>query len=170
MDSPLFLRYRPVVSVVEQRSELKSNHVWAGYLETVLAALRKRKGKPEDSRCRDYVVPAECFYQAPFAEYMRYISDGVKFEVALQGDYVRAPVSLELYWFARVLKVAGYFLLLQYEGMDPDRDDQYDFWVNIASADLKPVGKFSHLATERRIFRPLPSVSFPDTERLFYKT
>lgn len=42
-------------------------------------------------------------------------------------------------------QVAGYRLLLRYEGMDEIGDNAYDFWVNIGSEDIRPVGKLRYI-------------------------
>lgn len=75
MPQPKFVRYRSVVSVIDRKS-VEESYSWEAYLEKILVKL----DRPDkfDCRCTDYVVPAQCFYQAPFAEYMKYIDSSVK--------------------------------------------------------------------------------------------
>ncbi|MCP9260738.1 Mbt repeat protein [Dirofilaria immitis] len=147
MSSTKFVRYRPIVPVIDQEP-IEDSYCWDAYLEKILVKL----DRPGDvnARCPTYVVPVECFYQAPFAEYMKYIDTSVKIEVALYNDYDYNSEPIKLYWFARVMKVAGYRLLLRYEGMDEVGDNVYDFWVNIGSKDIRPVALVPPEAIHRR--------------------
>uniref|UniRef100_A0A915PQE6 BAH domain-containing protein n=1 Tax=Setaria digitata TaxID=48799 RepID=A0A915PQE6_9BILA len=151
MASAKFVRYRPVVPVVDQKP-VEGSYCWDEFLEKLLIKL-DRSGSV-NSRCPTDVVPVECFYQAPFAEYMKYIDTSVKIEVALFGDYDCNSEPIKLYWFARVMKVAGYRLLLRYEGMDEVGDNAYDFWVSIGSSDIRPVGYCAEKAETRALVPP----------------
>uniref|UniRef100_A0A1I7VZ48 Scm-like with four MBT domains protein 2 n=1 Tax=Loa loa TaxID=7209 RepID=A0A1I7VZ48_LOALO len=146
-----FIRYRSLIPVVDQES-IKDSYCWNAFLEEILVKL-DRCGDV-NSRCPAYVVPVEYFYQAPFAEYMKYIDTSVKIEVALYGDYGYNSKSMKLYWFARVMKVAGYRLLLRYEGMDEIGDNAYDFWVNIGSEDIRPIGYCAEKTETRALVPP----------------
>ncbi|VDM19934.1 unnamed protein product [Wuchereria bancrofti] len=154
MMSSEFVRYRSIVPVVSQEA-VEGSYCWDTFLEKVLAKL-DRSGDV-NSRCPAYVVPVEYFYQAQFAEYMKYIDTSVKIEVALYGDYGYNAGPVKLYWFARVMKVAGYRLLLRYEGMDEVGDNAHDFWVNISSEDIRPVGYCAE-KTETRALVPPESI------------
>lgn len=70
-----FVRYRSIIPVVERES-VPGSYCWHGFLEKILVKL-DRAGDV-NSRCPAYVVPVECFYQAPFSEYMKYIDTSVK--------------------------------------------------------------------------------------------
>ncbi|VDN43750.1 unnamed protein product, partial [Gongylonema pulchrum] len=131
------LRYRPVLSSVGCKS-VEGSYSWFSYLETMLFDMKSNGYSDFD--CEKYAVPVKRFHQAPFAEYMRYLDNNFEVEVALMSDYDYDILPLKLYWFARVVKVAGYRLLLRYEGMDRESDDTFDFWVSIGSRDFKPLG------------------------------
>lgn len=75
MLSSKFVRYRSIIPVVD-REPIESSYCWDAFLEKLLAKL-DRSGDV-NSRCPAYVIPVECFYQAPFAEYMKYIDTSVK--------------------------------------------------------------------------------------------
>ncbi|VDM98487.1 unnamed protein product [Thelazia callipaeda] len=120
-------RYRPVVPVVSREVVLNS-YSWEAYIEKILKNLNEKNDIA--AHCPAYFVPVHYFYQAPFAEYMQYIDRSVKVEVTLYGDYNHNSDFLKLYWFARVMRVRMY----------GKECEQSDFWVNIGSKDIKPVG------------------------------
>ncbi|KAL3986200.1 mbt repeat family protein [Acanthocheilonema viteae] len=134
---PRIVRHRSVVPAVH-REQVKGSYSWGTFLGNLLRTLN-RSGDVR-LRCPDTVVPVESFHEASLVEYMRSIDTSVKVEVALLGDYGYRHETLKLYWFARVLKILGYRILLRYEGMDEKDDNIYDFWVNISSQDIKPIG------------------------------
>lgn len=80
------------------------------------------------------------FKFAPIADvWDALVSVGLKVEVK-NTDHVspntRNPP--EVYWIASVVKIAGYFVLLRYEGFN--NDSSKDFWVNIFTTQVHPVG------------------------------
>ncbi|CAG9529964.1 unnamed protein product [Cercopithifilaria johnstoni] len=135
--APRLVRYRSVIPAVDQE-RIKGNYSWGTFLGGLLRTL-SRSGDVR-SRCPEYIVPVESFHEAPLIEYMKDIDTNVEFEVALLDDYGFKSGPIKLYWFARVVKIMGYRLLLRFEGMDEKGDNTYDFWVNISSQDLKPIG------------------------------
>lgn len=86
-------------------------------------------------------------------------------------DETFSDKSREVYWIATVIKVlcisgssslnptfiqiCGYRLLVRYEGRDKEGDEQADFWVNLASDELKHVGyryiRLSHTRITDRV-------------------
>ncbi|XP_036387908.1 scm-like with four MBT domains protein 1 isoform X2 [Megalops cyprinoides] len=59
------------------------------------------------------------------------LSPGMKLEVSVKGD----P---EAFWVATIITTCGQLLLLRYEGYLDDR--RADFWCDIMTADLHPIG------------------------------
>ncbi|XP_068951584.1 scm-like with four MBT domains protein 1 [Petaurus breviceps papuanus] len=56
---------------------------------------------------------------------------GMKLEVAVKSDH-------ETYWVATIITTCGQLLLLRYDGYGEDR--KADFWCDIRTADLHPIG------------------------------
>ena len=80
------------------------------------------------------------FKHCPLADvWDNIISLGLKVEV--KNNDISLPknseVKQEFYWIASVIEVTGYFILLRYEGFD---DSSNDFWVNIFTNQVHPVG------------------------------
>ncbi|VDK78801.1 unnamed protein product [Litomosoides sigmodontis] len=149
--SPRLVRCRSIVPAI-YREQIKCNYSWGTFLGNLLRLLNRSGGVR--SRCPDFVVSVESFHKAPLIEYMKCVNEDMKFEVALLGDYGCKSQPLKLYWFARVVKVVGYRLLLRYEGMDQDGDSTYDFWVNISSQDIKPIGYCARNVATRALVPP----------------
>lgn len=64
----------------------------------------------------------------------------VKVEVEItntDGQHVKNG-DAKAYWPATVLKLMGYEALLRFEGFGDD--DCQDFWINIATGDVHPIG------------------------------
>uniref|UniRef100_A0A1Q3FU29 Putative polycomb group protein scm/l3mbt tumor-supressor in n=2 Tax=Culex tarsalis TaxID=7177 RepID=A0A1Q3FU29_CULTA len=89
-----------------------------------------------------FAAPVTCFRHAPGYEMWPNVVIGMKVEVentdcdpqqsALIGG---APHS---FWVATVLRICGFKALLRYEGFDTDSSK--DFWVNLCSSEVHPVG------------------------------
>ncbi|XP_069807599.1 MBT domain-containing protein 1 isoform X1 [Dendropsophus ebraccatus] len=79
-------------------------------------------------------APVTCFKHAPIGTCWGDISEGVRVEV-LNTDN---NLSQKVFWIAVVVKLAGYNALLRYEGFE--NDASLDFWCNICSSDVHPVG------------------------------
>ncbi|KAI1286669.1 MBT domain-containing protein 1 [Halotydeus destructor] len=96
------------------------------------------------------------FKYAPMAEMWDAImSNGLKVEVK-NTDFdvsVNSKLPQDVYWIAIVVKVAGYFVLLRYEGFA--NDSSKDFWVNIFTTEVYPVG---WCASQGKVLIPPKSV------------
>lgn len=89
-----------------------------------------------------FAAPVTCFRHAPGYDMWPNVVIGMKVEVentdcdpqqsALIGG---APHS---FWVATVLRICGFKALLRYEGFDTDSSK--DFWVNLCSSEVHPVG------------------------------
>lgn len=88
-----------------------------------------------------FAAPVTCFKHAPGFDMWANIGIGMKVEVEntdcdtqgmQQGSF---PHS---FWVATVLRLCGYKALLRYEGFDSD--SSHDFWVNLCSSEVHPVG------------------------------
>lgn len=88
------------------------------------------------------------FKHCPLAEvWSNFVNIGLKVEVKNKDVAIsrqsnvntKGPkVKQDYYWIASVVSVAGYFVRLRFEGFDSD--DSYDFWLNISSNQIHPVG------------------------------
>ncbi|XP_070552732.1 MBT domain-containing protein 1-like [Ptychodera flava] len=75
-----------------------------------------------------------CFKHSPMADNWEDIAVGMKVEV-LNTD---CDLSSNVFWIAQVVKIAGYKVLLRYEGFG--NDSSHDFWSNLLKLDVHPVG------------------------------
>lgn len=71
------------------------------------------------------------------------VTIGLKVEVKNTDTDPSSPLMIgmtsgESYWIASVTKICGYFIQLRYEGFG--NDDSKDFWVNIYTQNIHPVG------------------------------
>lgn len=88
-----------------------------------------------------FAAPVNCFGHAPGYDMWTNIGVNMKVEVEntdcdIQGlQQVLMPHS---FWVATVLRLCGYKALLRYEGFD--NDSSHDFWVNLCSSEVHPVG------------------------------
>lgn len=60
------------------------------------------------------------------------LTPGMKLEVPVRGEPDGA------YWVATIITTCGQLLLLRYEGYHDDR--RADFWCDVMTADLHPIG------------------------------
>ncbi|XP_040186703.1 MBT domain-containing protein 1 isoform X3 [Rana temporaria] len=79
-------------------------------------------------------APVSCFRHAPMGNCWGDIAEGVRVEV-LNTDQ---NLTTKVFWIAVIVKLAGYNVLLRYEGFE--NDVTMDFWCNICSNDVHPVG------------------------------
>ncbi|XP_018417285.1 PREDICTED: MBT domain-containing protein 1 isoform X2 [Nanorana parkeri] len=79
-------------------------------------------------------APVTCFKHAPMGNCWGDIAEGVRVEV-LNTDQ---NLTTKVFWIAGIVKLAGYNALLRYEGFE--NDTSLDFWYNICSNDVHPVG------------------------------
>uniref|UniRef100_A0A3B3ZHG5 Uncharacterized protein n=1 Tax=Periophthalmus magnuspinnatus TaxID=409849 RepID=A0A3B3ZHG5_9GOBI len=62
------------------------------------------------------------------------VTVGTKVEVL----NTNAVLPSKVYWIATVIQIAGYRVLLRYEGFE--HDSTYDFWSSLVSGELHPIG------------------------------
>uniref|UniRef100_A0A8D0C9W2 Lethal(3)malignant brain tumor-like protein 2 n=1 Tax=Salvator merianae TaxID=96440 RepID=A0A8D0C9W2_SALMN len=79
-------------------------------------------------------APVSCFKHVPLYDQWEDVMKGIKVEV-LNSD---AVLPSRVYWIASVIKIAGYKVLLRYEGFESD--NSHDFWVNMGTVDVHPIG------------------------------
>ncbi|GAB6027137.1 MBT domain-containing protein 1, variant 2 [Chamberlinius hualienensis] len=77
------------------------------------------------------------FKHAPLSDCWDHIIKGMKVEVENRDDGFR-DLFPQTYWVATVMAVAGYKVLLRYEGFGSD--DSEDFWLNLCKQHVQPVG------------------------------
>lgn len=75
-------------------------------------------------------APHPCFKHVEVS-FFNGFSPGMKLEVANKQNK-------QTYWVATLISTCGTLLLLRYDGSGDDR--KYDFWADISSADLHPIG------------------------------
>ncbi|XP_054441393.1 MBT domain-containing protein 1 isoform X1 [Pteronotus mesoamericanus] len=79
-------------------------------------------------------APVTCFKHAPMGTCWGDISENVRVEV----PNTDCSLPTKVFWIAGIVKLAGYNALLRYEGFE--NDSTLDFWCNICSSDIHPVG------------------------------
>ncbi|XP_037042262.1 polycomb protein Sfmbt isoform X3 [Bradysia coprophila] len=81
-----------------------------------------------------------CFPHAPGYDMWSNIGIGMKVEVENTDCDNKGMQGLTPYsfWVATVYRICGYKALLRYEGYDDD--DSHDFWINLCSSEVHPVG------------------------------
>uniref|UniRef100_G1PVQ8 Mbt domain containing 1 n=1 Tax=Myotis lucifugus TaxID=59463 RepID=G1PVQ8_MYOLU len=79
-------------------------------------------------------APVTCFKHAPMGTCWGDISENVRVEV----PNTDCSLPTKVFWIAGIVKLAGYNALLRYEGFE--NDSALDFWCNICSSDIRPVG------------------------------
>ncbi|KAF4524651.1 hypothetical protein B566_EDAN013760 [Ephemera danica] len=83
-------------------------------------------------------APVTCFRHAPLADSWDNVIVGMKVEVENTDCEHFSEDFPDSFWVATVLRIAGYKALLRYEGFG--QDTAKDFWVNLCSAVVHPVG------------------------------
>lgn len=86
-------------------------------------------------------APVTCFKHAPGYEVWLNIGIGMKVEVEntdCDNNEDATGFIPHSFWVGTVLKICGYKALIRYEGFD--RDPSHDFWVNLCTAEVHPVG------------------------------
>ncbi|XP_066521367.1 lethal(3)malignant brain tumor-like protein 2 isoform X2 [Hoplias malabaricus] len=79
-------------------------------------------------------APVSCFRHVPLCAQWEDIELGVKVEV----QNAHSALLTKVYWIATIIQLTGYRALLRYEGFEDD--DSYDFWCNLGSAEVHPIG------------------------------
>uniref|UniRef100_A0A3B1IU18 L3MBTL histone methyl-lysine binding protein 2 n=1 Tax=Astyanax mexicanus TaxID=7994 RepID=A0A3B1IU18_ASTMX len=98
--------------------DVSSGFDWGGYL--------KKHGY--------LAAPVSCFRHVPLCAQWEDIEVGLQVEVL----NIHTTVMSKVYWIATIIRLAGYKALLRYEGFGDDAS--YDFWCNLGSAEVHPVG------------------------------
>nr|XP_049466462.1 polycomb protein Sfmbt isoform X4 [Anopheles coluzzii] len=109
-----------------------------------------------------YAAPVTCFKHAPGYEMWPNVVIGMKVEVEnTDCDVQQALIGgmPHSFWVATVLRICGYKALLRYEGFDADSSK--DFWVNLCSAEVHPVG---WCATRGKPLIPPKSIEKPSPD------
>ncbi|KAL6094461.1 l3mbtl2 [Pungitius sinensis] len=79
-------------------------------------------------------APVSCFRHVPLCAQWDDITLGMKVEVL----NTNAVLPSKVYWIASVIQIAGYKVLLRYEGFE--HDSSRDFWCSIFSGEVNPIG------------------------------
>uniref|UniRef100_A0A182K7K0 FCS-type domain-containing protein n=1 Tax=Anopheles christyi TaxID=43041 RepID=A0A182K7K0_9DIPT len=109
-----------------------------------------------------YAAPVTCFKHAPGYDMWPNVVIGMKVEVEnTDCDVQQALIGgmPHSFWVATVLRICGYKALLRYEGFDADPSK--DFWVNLCSAEVHPVG---WCATRGKPLIPPKSIEKPSPD------
>uniref|UniRef100_A0A182T321 FCS-type domain-containing protein n=1 Tax=Anopheles maculatus TaxID=74869 RepID=A0A182T321_9DIPT len=109
-----------------------------------------------------YAAPVTCFKHAPGYDMWPNVVIGMKVEVEnTDCDVQQALIGgmPHSFWVATVLRICGYKALLRYEGFDGDGSK--DFWVNLCSAEVHPVG---WCATRGKPLIPPKSIEKPSPD------
>uniref|UniRef100_A0A158Q8V6 SHR-BD domain-containing protein n=1 Tax=Elaeophora elaphi TaxID=1147741 RepID=A0A158Q8V6_9BILA len=134
--APRVQRFRLIIPAIEPE-EKNIGYSWSIYLGKTITTITTSSdaaiGRPQS------VVPVESFREAVFIDYMKHINKNIKVDITLHQEYGQRFESLKLYWFARVVKIAGYRLLLRFEGIEEQNDHGCDFWINLTSQDIRPL-------------------------------
>lgn len=152
--------YRPV-SIISDRPASSLQDLWGTYSwRSFLTDIAKRPNNVNGTvdRCCDVVVPVECFQHAPFRSHTKhYANKVIMVEAPVPKEYVstfNVTKECPAFWFATVLKIAGYRMLLRYVGLDQEEGKVYDFWISMGSTDLKHIGYCSEDFKTRRLIVP----------------
>lgn len=88
-----------------------------------------------------FAASVSCFEHAPGHEVWTDVGVGMIVEVENTdcGSHgLQSVVAPNSFWMAAVVRLSGYKALLRYEGFD--NDSSHDFWVNLCSSEVHPVG------------------------------
>ena len=111
-----------------------ANFSWAAYIE----------------RENGDAAPVHAFKHVPLSDFWKKINDNIKVEVVNKDPPPANALDLNntnstkitskttYYWFASVIKYAGYLAKLRYVGFEDD--SSADFWVHMCDTNLHPVG------------------------------
>lgn len=123
----------PAQNVNTVKQEVKQPFDWGPYLVSSFSQ----------------AAPVFCFPHVPMSQGWDQMTEGMKLEVVNHD----CDLSYNVYWIASVVKLAGYAALMRYEGYGSD--SSVDFWINLLSTDLHPVG---WCATVRKPLVPPQSI------------
>ena len=111
-----------------------ANFSWAAYIE-------RESGD---------AAPVHAFKHVPLSDFWKKINDNIKVEVVNKdpppanaldlnnANSTKITSKTSYYWFASVIKYAGYLAKLRYVGFEDD--SSADFWVHMCDTNLHPVG------------------------------
>lgn len=106
-----------------------------------------------------FAAPVTCFRHAPGYDMWPNVVIGMKVEVENTDCDIQQSLiggTPHSFWVATVLRICGYKALLRYEGFDTDSSK--DFWVNLCSSEVHPVG---WCATRGKPLIPPKSIAKP---------
>lgn len=86
-------------------------------------------------------APVSSFKHVPISDlWDQLVSNKLKVEVKNRDPFLTPDIkpSNDYFWIASIVKAEGYFLLLRFEGYE--QDSSADFWINIFSSILHPIG------------------------------
>jgi hypothetical protein len=91
------------------------------------------------TECKDEVtcVPVSSFKNAPMSELWDDLVT-ISLKVEVRNTDHGSKLETEGYWIASVIQFAGYYVQLRFEGFGSDSSK--DFWLNIFTSDIHPVG------------------------------
>ncbi|XP_050427168.1 polycomb protein Sfmbt-like isoform X2 [Adelges cooleyi] len=93
----------------------------------------------KDLTTKNYqVAPVHCFRYAPMSDCWDDMTVGIKVEVVNTDCDNFSEEYPDYFWVASIVHIAGYKAKLRYEGYESD--DSSDFWVNLCSSIVHPVG------------------------------
>ncbi|WKX97434.1 hypothetical protein Q1695_013242 [Nippostrongylus brasiliensis] len=154
-----------LLSGVVKHSELSGSWSWSKFLANINRVDEEEKkgvgdvdkdGKVEDGRMWPYVVPVDAFAEHVFGEYADKLLNGIVVEYASKDYDDLMESHVKGMWLAKIVKIAGYRILLRWVGAEAEGDDRYDFWVNIGSKVLHSVGygTATHRGKTTYVFMP----------------
>lgn len=87
-----------------------------------------------------YAAPVTCFSHAPGYDIWSDIGIAMKVEVENTDcdNVVVNSLTPHSFWVGTVFTICGYKAMIRYEGFDTD--NSHDFWVNLCSSEVHPVG------------------------------
>ncbi|KIH51187.1 mbt repeat protein [Ancylostoma duodenale] len=156
---------------VIRHSELSSSWSWSKFITNMNKMDDKDKAAEEaewskeagdkgefldDGRMWPYVVPVDAFGEHIFGEYTDKLKEGVVVEYLMRDYDDLMENNVKCMWLAKIVKIAGYRLLLRWVGADEEGDDRFDFWVNIGSRILHSVGYGGTMQTSRLTYTYIP--------------
>ncbi|EYC15533.1 hypothetical protein Y032_0036g3196 [Ancylostoma ceylanicum] len=156
---------------VIRHSELSSSWSWSKFITNMNKMDDKDKATEEaewskeagdkgefldDGRMWPYVVPVDAFGEHIFGEYTDKLKEGVVVEYLMREYDDLMENNVKCMWLAKIVKIAGYRLLLRWVGADEEGDERFDFWVNIGSRILHSVGYGGTMQTSKLTYTYIP--------------
>ncbi|XGW08139.1 hypothetical protein V3C99_010893 [Haemonchus contortus] len=155
-----------------KHNELSSSWTWSKFLANLVKmdekekkAIEEANENPEnaekkelieDGRLWPYVVPVDAFAEHVFGEYTDKLVEGVVVEYVMKEYDEFMDHNVKGMWLAKIVKIAGYRLLLRWVGANEEGDERFDFWVNIGSKALHSIGYGSSVQYNRLTYVFMP--------------